>query len=408
MYRIGNSSGLAQALQAGAHWVRFPVFRWDRIEPVRVNPPDYKWTAVDEASLLNAQAGGMETIAIVHYTPAWAQKYPGSNCGPIKRDALDEFAQFLTALVRRYGAPPYNVRYWELWNEPDVAVWYDETEFGCWGETGDPYWGGGYFAEMLKKAYPAIKAADPDAQVLIGGLLLDCDPNNPPPGKDCRDSKFLEGILRNGGGAYFDIVSYHAYTYYVGGPNPIRNVNWSNSVTTVPEKTAFLRQVLADYGYQNKPLLNTEVALLCWPPVTNDCLEAQAMYIPRVYAEAMTLNLITQVYYALINEGWYYTGLLYPSTLIPKPAYRAFATASSHLGSARHQGDATRYGSQIGGYVFSRGSGRGYVDVIWSADGTTRRVSLPAGASAYDRYDNLLASSGSVQVGLSPVYIVRP
>jgi hypothetical protein len=122
----------------------------------------------------------------------------------------------------------------------------------------------------------------------------------------------------------------------------------------------------------------------------------------------MTLNLITQVYYALINEGWYYTGLLYPSTLIPKPAYRAFATASSHLGSARHQGDATRYGSQIGGYVFSRGSGRGYVDVIWSVDGTTRRVSLPAGASAYDRYDNLLASSGSVQVGLSPVYIVRP
>ena len=71
---------------------------------------------------------------------------------------------------------------------------------------------------MLKVAYPQIKAADPQAQVLVGGLLLDCDPR---PGAGCSltaqnaiPPKFLEGILRNNGGPYFDGVSFHAYDFY--------------------------------------------------------------------------------------------------------------------------------------------------------------------------------------------------
>jgi hypothetical protein len=38
--------------------------------------------------------------------------------------------------------------------------------------------GGEYYGNMLKIVYPAIKSADPQAQVLVGGLLLDCDPVN--------------------------------------------------------------------------------------------------------------------------------------------------------------------------------------------------------------------------------------
>jgi len=33
---------------------------------------------------------------------------------------------------------------------------------------------------------------------------------------------------------------------------------------------------------------------------------------------------------------------------------------------------------------------------------------LPTGASAYDKYGVLVASSGTIQVDYSPVYIVRP
>jgi hypothetical protein len=407
--KVNNANGLAQAVAADVHWIRFSAFRWNEIEPVRTTPPTYNWAEVDEASLLKAQENGLQVIAIVHYTPTWAQKYPGSACGPIKEGSLDAFAQFLTALVKRYSAPPFEVRYWEVWNEQDTAVKYegqDDLGFGCWGDASDPYYGGGYFAEMLKKAYPAIKAADPQAQVLLGGLLLDCDPRNPPAGKDCSPSNFLEGILRNGGGNCFDIVNYHAYTYYVGGATPIQNANWPGSITAVPEKTEFLRQVLGQYGYANKPFINTEAALACYA-ATSDCLEAQAMYIPRVYAEALALGLKAQVYYAMVNEAWFHTGLLLPN-LSPKPAYNAFKTASSFLEAAKYEGPAAGYRAVIQGYSFRRGNTTQHLDVIWSRDGSNRNVTLPAGASAYDRYGTLIASSGVIQVGLSPVYIVRP
>ena len=33
--------------------------------------------------------------------------------------------------------------------------------YGCWGHNKDPSYEGGYFAEMLKKVYPAMKEANP-------------------------------------------------------------------------------------------------------------------------------------------------------------------------------------------------------------------------------------------------------
>jgi hypothetical protein len=401
MTGINNTGGLSHALEAGVHWVRFHAFYWDEIEPVRTSPPTYDWSVVDEESLRSAQANGLEVIAIVHFAPEWAQKYPGSPCGPIHQDALDEYAQFMTELVKRYSVAPYNIRYWELGNEPDAPVIYSRSVFGCWGEGTEDYFGGEYYAEMLKAAYPAIKAVAPLAQVLIGGLLLDCDPDNPPLGKDCKASRFLEGILLNGGGPFFDMVSFHTYTY-----KALENPNWPGSVTSIPEKTAFIRQVLERYGYGGKGLLNTEVALLCYVE-SSECFEVQAMYVPRAYAEAMALDLHGQTYYAMINEMWRHTGLLRPD-LTPKPVYHAYATASSFLGSAAYQGEVSGYSPGIGGYQFRQSAFIGRVDIIWSADGSLQYVTLPDGASAYDRYGDLIATAGVIAVDNSPVYVVTP
>jgi hypothetical protein len=118
------------------------------------------------------------------------------------------FAQFVAEAVERYSQPPYDVRYWEIWNEPDVGLGVipAQSGFGCWGDPDDPYFGGGYYAEMLKVVYPVIKQVNPEIIVLIGGLLLDCDPVDPPespPGsgilKDCSSAKFFQGILEEGG-----------------------------------------------------------------------------------------------------------------------------------------------------------------------------------------------------------------
>jgi hypothetical protein len=260
---------------------------------------------------------------------------------------------------------------------------------------------------MLKVAYPAIKAADPRAQVLLGGLLLDCSPNDPPPGKDCAPGKYLEGVLVNGGGPYFDLVSFHAYTYYFEDRDAIENPNWLGSVTAIPEKTAFLREVLNSYGFPNKELMNTESALACFSGTAN-CWAAQARYMPRAYSEAMAAGLTAQIHYKMIaGTGWWHTGLIW-SSLAPKPAYHAYATASSFLSPTDYVGLATSYPPGIQGYVFRRHYGPVNLDVIWSEDSTPRTVTLLPGASAYDRYGSLIASSSDIQVDHSPVYIVRP
>jgi hypothetical protein len=411
MTAINDSRGLQEAVAARAAMVRATMFLWSEIEPVRTNPPTYHWEAVDEAGIINAAQNRMTLIAGVQSTPTWAQKIPGYYCGPVRQDNLDEFAQFLQALVDRYSGSPYYVRHWELWNEPDLDPFAfmppldPESEYGCWGDSSDPSgFGGGYYATMLKTAFPAIKAADPNAKVLVGGLLLDCDPRDPPPGKDCHSSNFLEGIVANGGGPYFDMVSFHAYTYYAG-LGFMGNPNWSGSATSIPPKTAFLQSVLGQYGFAGKPLVNTEAALLC-PGNTSDCLETQAMYIPRAYAEAMALGLAGQTYYRMINVAWYFTGLLWPA-LYPKPGYYAYATASAFLSGLEYEHPAQGYPAKISGYAFFRVDRAQDTDVIWSSDGSAVTVSLPPGATAYDRYGEIIGS-GMISVDYSPVYVVKP
>jgi hypothetical protein len=254
---------------------------------------------------------------------------------------------------------------------------------------------------MLKVAYPAIKSVDPQAQVLIGGLLLD----RPSGGEDTHP-RFLEGVLEGGGGAFFDLVSFHAYAYYGGTMGLMGNPLWPDSDTVMPAKVAFLREVLERYGFGHKPLLNTEMALLCAEP-SEDCFEMQAVYVPRVYAEALALGLEGLVYYAWINEGWRYTGLVLPD-LTPKPVYHAYGAAASFLSQASYQGEAMGYPQRMVGYRFRRPDPPARVDVIWSGDGMAYRVMLPAAASAYDRYGEPLSGGDAIEVDFSPVFVVSP
>lgn len=180
-----------RAVEFGVEMVRHNGVLWSEVEP---EPGERRWEALAEMepSLAYFGQNGVETILIVRSAPLFAQREPGQFCGPIAEEAFPAFAQFLGELVTRYSQPPYNVHYWELWNEPDVAVTGSKPDqlFGCWGDPEAADFGGGYYAEMLKWAYPAIKAADPQAQVLIGGLLLDCDPDSPLEGRTCGGRAF--------------------------------------------------------------------------------------------------------------------------------------------------------------------------------------------------------------------------
>ena len=416
---VTEANRLSIFAQAKDLWTHFGLFAWDQIEPQRTDPASYSWAGVDEAALQRISSAGFKPVGIIRLTPEWAQKYPPYACGPISDSALDRYGQFLNQLVSRYSAPPFNIQAWELGNEPDVSRESVQPRrlFGCWGESGDPYFGGGYYAEMLKKAYPWIKAADPEAIVLVGGLLLDCDPTNPPetsPGsgefKDCTPGKFLEGILANGGGDFFDGVAFHSYDYYLNETGKFANGNWHSSWdTTGPvliAKTRYIRNLLNESGHPDKVLVNSELALLCGRKGDEPECQAEsyqltkASYIAQANAAALAEGLSINLWYSL--EGWRGSGLL-NAELQPNVAFNAFRYSAEELNGARFLQEVTTLPG-LRGYEFERQGARFWV--VWSLDGQARNVSLPElPARIFDVLGMEIPVSQEINVDFSPQYV---
>ena len=398
--------GFIEAMaEAGTRWVRRNGILWDEAEPVE---GQINWSAGTitnlEIELTDGYREGIEPIIIVRKTPAWAQKVFDSDCGPIRQDKLDAFANFMNQMVTHFSQDPYNVVYWELGNEPDVAVNKEDWPFGCWGDPEDKqYFGGGYYAEMLKKVYTKIKSADPNAQVLVGGLLLDCDPRNEPDGKDCTSSRFLEGILANGGGKYFDGVSYHAYGYYGGSLGQYSNPNWfarwNSTGPVLTQKTPYLKDLLATYGYTDKYLLLSEAALLCDSGCEGDFEETKANYLAQVYAEANNLGLLASIWYD-VKGGWRNSGLLDGGE--PLPAYYAYHYSNQEIIEADSVLEISD--DWLHGFEFRYSDHRLWV--VWSRDGIERTYTFSETPDKItDRYGNNKSLKQSIKVDWSVVYV---
>jgi hypothetical protein len=408
MNRISPERGLDLARPAGLYWLRYKGQRWANVE---ASWGTYDWAQVSdvEAQLQAAFQAGLKTILIVRHTPEWAQTVPGSFCSAPRPEALQDLAAFLAEAVERYKDPPYGVKYWELGNEPDVDPMLvpPDSGFGCWGDEQDPYYGGEYYGQMLQVVYPAIKAADPEAQVLIGGLLLDRDPTvdehtNPP-------AHFLEGILRGGGGDFFDIVSFHSYVSYDGQLHDWQTIppTWAQRGGTLAGKVDFLREVLAKYGY-DKPLMLTETGILCRKcpsPAPEDFLLAQAAYLPRLYTQSMALELQAVIWYTLNGPGWRETGLL-DADQQPRPAYEALMALTTRLANVDYLGPLEQFPG-LEGYAFRRRDGQGEVWVLWAPEDSEVSIELPPGLQqAYDLGGQPLSlPDGSLSVGFAPVYL---
>jgi hypothetical protein len=74
---------------------------------------------------------------------------------------------------------------WEIWNEPDSGGWWSGSA--------------AQYAQLLAAAYPAIKAADPSATVVSGGLVG-------------NDYGYLQQIYAAGARGSFDAVGIHTDT----------------------------------------------------------------------------------------------------------------------------------------------------------------------------------------------------
>ena len=406
---IDDAHGLQHAIQSGTHWVRYVAFEWDQIEPVRATPARYEWHTVDEQSLRNAHDNDLEVLAIVLFAPTWARLYPDSACGPIDPGQLERYGAFLSALVQRYKDPPYNVKHWELGNEPDMQVVNERRGHGCWGEDRYETFGGEAYGEMLKLAYPAIKAADPEAQVLIGGLLLDCDPAHPPEGQTCPSGRFLEGILDAGAGNAFDVVSYHGYAHWNGTHVvDVDNPNWQHRGGVSVGKAAFLREMMARYTV-DKPLMLTEGSLIYprdtggdWVPPDDTFYDAQAEYVVRLYVRNWANEIEATIWYTLDGPGWRYGSLL-DAQQAPRPAYEAYRFMIQELGDAWYEGPVTRY-VNLEGYAFGTPEKRTWV--LWPPQDTTWNVVLPSDMiRVYDKLGQEITPSESSLTLTGVVYV---
>lgn len=344
---VTRSGFMDEAAAVGSKWVRYNGLLWSEAQPIKGVLPN--WNVELEADLISASEAGMEVILIVRSTPKWAQLYDGYYCGPPKEEYLGDFANFMSSVVKHFSMPPYNVKYFEIWNEPDVApnlITSKTSQYGCWGDLDDPYYGGGYYAEMLKKVYPAMKNTNQTVKLVLGGLLLDCDPRSVGTGfcptlERTKAPKFFEGILKNGGGAYFDVVSFHGYPTYQKGVNPIQSeINfdtWSKAGGVVAGKLDYIKYLMSQYKLK-KPIFHTEAGLILPfrdPPLpsTQEFEDAKANYLPWLFARNWANGIQATNWFTLQYPGFRMSSLLdiYGN---PLPAYAAFSLMSEKLGKA--------------------------------------------------------------------------
>jgi hypothetical protein len=421
----GNATVRQLAREAGVRWVRTGV-SWASVEPINTdltNPANGNWPDSWIGTLANE---GFGILVLVFENPSWAAN---TSCGPLKSGMLGEFSQFLTALVTRYSQPPYNVKYWELYNEPDIhrEDWYGEDIGGCWGNHGAEY------AQMLAAADAAIHGADPEARMLLGALAYEwwssgggdyfnsgIDPSiTPGPmewstgGAEFPD--FLEDVLNNGGGDHFDVMCFHDYVVFhprwdlpddgslPGDVAYEPACSGSTDLLKRPQegdilgKLTYLRKRLIKHNaaYGDKPFVITEIGRRSdsgQPMYQQGCLggsvpgsdEQQSRYAVQGNVRAMAAGLKIAIWYDVVDNVNGEYGLL-DMALNPKPAYWAYKTATDELMEAMydHQmtDDETGW-TDVEGYEFQMVDGR-QKWVLWTptkvSGETVRQVSFPAG-----------------------------
>jgi hypothetical protein len=221
-FPLDAESSAMRADGVGAERIEIP---WDLVEPQR---GQFDFSLPDRKILAAARAG-IDVLGLIVRSPAWAARQPGQVFSPPRNPA--DYAAFAAALVARYGpdgelwrdhpdVPKRPVDAWQIWNEPNLAVYW----------TQQPFMRG--YATLLDDAYFAIKNADPKATVVMAGLA----------NFSWRDLSRL--FRRADRKLRFDVAAVHPFS---GRP--------SNSVKIV----SLNRQVLNRNGARAKPIWLTEL-----------------------------------------------------------------------------------------------------------------------------------------------------
>jgi len=362
---LTDAQTVQYAQAAGMRWMHTRL-KWADVEPANTTPEYYHWADYD-ARLQAAGNAGFKNVAILLYNPSWAATLPGGN---IDKVPLSEFTEFVAATVSRYKDPPYNVKYWEIYNEPD-NTWLMYAQLDWWGNWGHDAAG---YLRLLQAAYTTIKSIDPQAQVLLGGLAYDWFTDDATPGPFARS--FLSDLLTLGGGDYFDILSFHYY--------PVFRWRWDLNAPGLHGKANELRATMRAYGVV-KPMVVTETG---WPynsmhwGITDPEHLLQPRYVAKPYIEALAMgDMPFVIWFPFRDHDPGYTNGFMDYYGNVRQAYQALLVLTDQLAGLIYQRlllPEEGAAADVEGYLFAGVGGRPKLYTVWTLTDTHRQVSIPA------------------------------
>ncbi len=334
-------------------------FSWSQVEPQK---GAYKWGWYDTSAAIQHNAG-LTVYQIFHDCPTWASGKNDHRYAPANPQDMGDFFRNMVGHFKD------RVKYWEIWNEPDIEVFY----------IGKPE----EYAAALKATYPEIKKADPQAKVLVCSFAM-------------APGEFAERIFKVGIADSFDIYNVHYYGDPIG----------------VVHRLRFHKNLMEKYGVR-KPIWVTEMGAV--RPVGKkgdyETLKPEAAYLVKAYVYGLA-NGAERFFYFIFSD-YDEAGRNYGTVnrdFTPRPAYVALCNLTYVLGDGKFLREVEASGDGVECYVFKDGERE--VAVLWAKEQRqTKFVLNAADAEAFDvigrripfkRYSD---SRFEMQVGPDPVFL---
>ena len=240
--------------RGGVDSIRTPI-GWSAVQPVAGVPID--WSGID-AVVESASTAGLEVLPFLSGAPSWAvavdHRFGSPMTLPVKNGAQRAgWSSFVSQAVLRYGpngsfwaenptVPKRPIRTWQIWNEENFKYFVARPNPIDYGK-------------LVNISYAAIKAADPGAQLVLGGLFatpIEATFNKQPP-EAYFAGDFLNRMYKSTPGVKnkFSGIALHPYT---------------GSYKNLTAKIEEVRTVLREHGDLAKKLWITELGWSSGPP----------------------------------------------------------------------------------------------------------------------------------------------
>jgi hypothetical protein len=249
-----STSDQARELDAmvatGTTWLRLDL-PWPSVQP---SAREWNWAPFDRI-ISTARARHMQVLGVLSYVPAWGRRPAARGVAPFNTAA---FAAFGDRVARRYS--PLGLHHWEVWNEQNLAQ--------SWGATPDAE----AYTSALKRMSVALRAADPAAIVLSGGLA--------PATNDASEIApitFATRMYNAGGGKAIDAVAVHPYSYPAMPADP-STASWNTFLGM-----SRIRDLMVARGDGDKKIWVTEMGAPTGSAAGASSDEMQARYVTSTF-----------------------------------------------------------------------------------------------------------------------------